>query len=415
MAQTHMVRDAFRRSFILFSLIFFTPSLTSLAVSAQTFELLHSFSGGADGLNPTGNMARDAAGNLYGTTAAGGGSTACNEGCGVIFKLDLQGNETILHSFSGTDGSYPFGVIVDAAGNLYGATTFGGNSCVGFGTCGVVFKLDTSNMLTILHNFTGGMDGSNPESALIMDALGNLYGTTVAGGLGCTNQNPPGCGVIFKIDKNANETVLYRFDGVSGDNSSAGLLLSQGKLYGTTTDGGAFAPPVFDNMLPRGTVFELNTNGRESVLHSFSGLTPDGGVPYAQLIEDPSGNLYGTTEFHPPGSNIFGTVFRLNKAGGPMTELFTFNYVDGGYPEAGLTRDSAGNLYGTTIFDDNGFAPGNVFKLDAAGKFSILHAFDGKDGAYPQTVLVLDNQGNLYGTAGGGGAYGDGVVYRISP
>jgi uncharacterized repeat protein (TIGR03803 family) len=387
------------------------------AAQAQTFQVLYSFTGGKDGLNPTGDLARDAAGNLYGTTVAGGGSANCHEGCGIVFKLDPQGTETILHSFSGTDGSNPYSVILDSAGNLYGVTTFGGlASCPGFGTCGVVFKIGTGNNFTLLHEFAGGTDGANPESSLIMDTEGNLYGTTVAGGAstGCPNQTPAGCGIIFKIDTNGNETIIPAFDGDSGNNPSAGLLLdSEGNLYGTTTNGGVFVNASASSLCCYGTVFKVDAKGRKAVLHSFSGLTPDGGVPYAQLIEDQNGNLYGTTEFHPPGSDTFGTVFKLSADGGPMTELFTFDYTDGGYPLAGLTRDSAGNLYGTTNYTTT--EAGTVFELDEAGNMTILHTFTDKtDGGFPGGVLVLDGSGNLYGNAAQGGV-GGGVVFKITP
>jgi uncharacterized repeat protein (TIGR03803 family) len=391
--------------------------LAPRAAAVQKYEVLYAFAGGADGQAPTGDLARDAAGNLYGTTADGGGSTACSGGCGTIYKLDPQGKETVLHSFSRTDGEFPFSVILDKSGNLYGVTVFGGNRCSpGFGTCGVVFKLDTSNTLTILHKFTGGTDGENPESRLAIDADGSVYGTTLAGGMGCLNQSPPGCGVIFKISQNETETILHDFDGAGGKNPQSGLFLdSDGTLYGATTDGGAFASSIFDYSCCWGTVFKLDKNGKETVLHSFSQQTPDSGYPVAQLIEDEKGNLYGTTESPVTGTNIFGTVFKVKKTGGPMTELFTFNYVDGGYPLAGLTRDSLGNLYGTTLYNDNGFGAGTVFKLDPAGKMTVLHAFKGgADGGHPLTVLVLDSAGNLYGTAGEG-VHGRGVVFKIAP
>jgi uncharacterized repeat protein (TIGR03803 family) len=370
-----------------------------------------------DGDEPSGSLARDLNGNLFGTTASGGGSTACTGGCGTIFKVDPTGKETILHSFNGTDGSNPFSLILDASGNLYGVTLFGGEPCPGFGTCGVVFKLDTSGNLTILHNFTGGADGANPEASLVMDTEGNLYGTTLAGGAssGCPNQTPPGCGIIFEIDKNGIETI-FGFDGAGGNNPSAGLLLdSDGSLYGTATAGGAFTSSVFDFACGCGTVFKVDNKGKETVLHSFTGLIPDNGVPYAQLIEDQAGILYGTTEYHPPGSNIFGTVFKLNKKGGPVTELFSFDYGDGGYPLAGLTLDSAGNLYGTTSTAGPSGA-GTVFELSPVGQLTTLHSFNRKaDGGFPQSVLVLDNAGNLYGTTPQGGSGGGGIVFKITP
>ncbi len=411
------LRRRLRRSGIALTITLISAALMPQAALSQSFVVLHSFTGGMDGDEPSGSLARDLNGNLFGTTASGGGSTACTGGCGTIFKVDPTGKETILHSFNGTDGSNPFSVILDASGNLYGVTLFGGEPCPGFGTCGVVFKLDTSGNLTILHNFIGGADGSNPEASLVMDTKGNLYGTTLAGGAssGCPNQTPPGCGIIFKIDKNGTETI-FGFDRAGGNNPSAGLLLdSDGSLYGTATAGGAFTSSVFDFACGCGAVFKVDNKGKETVLHSFTGLIPDNGVPYAQLIENQTGTLYGTTEYHPPGSNIFGTVFKLNKKGGPVTELFTFDYGDGGYPLAGLTLDSADNLYGTTSTAGPSGA-GTVFELSPAGQLTTLHSFSGKaDGGFPQSVLVLDSAGNLYGTTPQGGSGGGGVVFKITP
>jgi len=328
----------------------------------------------------------------------------------------------VLYRFSGgADGWYPFPVILDSAGNLYGATIWGGSpNCQGHGNCGVVFKLDTAGKFSVLHSFTGGKDGTNPESQLVMDTAGNLYGTTVAGGAGggCLNQNPPGCGTVFKLDKDGNETVLHAFNGEDGADPSAGLLLDRdGTIYGATIDGGTYATQIFadQSICCHGTIFKLDKRGRVTVLHSFTGLRPDNGVPYDGLIEDDKGILYGTTEFHPPGSNIFGTVFSLNKKGGPVSELFTFDLEDGGYPVAGLIRDNSGNLYGTTLGGGHGCQCGTVFKLDPQGRETILHKFTQKtDGAAPQSILVRDDAGNLYGTALYG-AHHNGVVFKITP
>src|SRR5215469_4800221 len=165
--------------------------LTALA-QAPTFTVLYTFTGGTDGGGPQSNLIMDAAGNLYGTTAFGGSSPNCSFGCGTVFKLDPSGNETVLHAFTGTpgDGARPFGgLIMDAASNLYGTTQDFGGCDLG---CGIVFKLDPSGNETVLHTFTGS-DGANPSAGLIMDAAGNLYGTTPGGGAS------GGCGTVFKI------------------------------------------------------------------------------------------------------------------------------------------------------------------------------------------------------------------------
>jgi uncharacterized repeat protein (TIGR03803 family) len=198
--------------------------------------ILHSFSGGEDGATPYGNLTLDEVGNIYGATALGGAS-----GYGAVFKLDPVGHETVLYAFTGgADGANPYGGVVrDAAGNLYGTTENGGINpqryC--FGPCGVLFKLDMSGKETVLHSFTGP-DGANPIASLTQDASGSFYGTTQWGG--------SGYGVVFKLDTSGKETVLYAFpgEGTDGANPRAGVIPdSAGNIYGTTSAGGAFACP----------------------------------------------------------------------------------------------------------------------------------------------------------------------------
>ena len=261
--------------------------------------VLYRFTGGTDGGGPN-DLVRDAAGNLYGTTVYGGsfsGNCALVGGCGVVFKLSPQGRETVLHTFTGgKDGANPSaGVIRDAGGNLYGTASYGGifNSvCSAFG-CGVVFKLDRTGHETVLHSFTGSPDGMNPLSPLIRDAAGNFYGTSRQGGdlSGCAGR---GCGVVFRLEPAGNETVLYTFTGgADGASPQFGALIldTSGNLYGTAATGGTLAGPCAH--LGCGVVFKLDPAGSETVLYEFGGGT-DGGVPYAGLARDPYGNLYGT-------------------------------------------------------------------------------------------------------------------------
>ncbi len=255
--------------------------------------------------------------------------------------------ESVLHSFTGgsSDGAFPFaGLIADSAGNLYGTTQGGGAS-----NNGVVFKLAPGGTETVLHSFTGGSDGSNPLFAgLIADGAGNLYGTTeFGGGTGCGG---PGCGVVFKLTPTGSSyTVLHSFAGGSGDgaNPYAGLIIdSAGNLYGTTEFGGG--PGC-------GVVFKLAPGGTETVLHTFTGSPNDGAFPTAGLFADSGGNLYGTTagggappppNAPPCGGSGCGTVFKL-APGGAETVLYTFcrlfNCNDGAGP-SGVIADSAGNL-----------------------------------------------------------------------
>jgi len=383
----------------------------------QTFTVLHSFKGGTDGAGPNGGVVRDTAGNLYGTTVYGGGGTCfTGNGCGTVFKVDTTGKETVLYSFTGgADGAFPLaGLIRDAAGNLYGTTEYGGdltcNSGVG---CGTVFKVDTTGKETVLHSFTG-KDGTSPIAGMIRDAAGNLYGTTPQGGAFAS-------GTAFKLDATGKETVLYTFTGGRGGTDGFypdGALMKDaaGNLYGTTAYGGNYS---------FGTVFKVDSTGKETVLYRFrggwNGLNPVGG-----LIMDKAGNLYGATQ---GGGNFFdGTVFKLNTTG-YKTVLHSFaGGADGVYPVAGVIADTAGNLYGTTQYGGGvacfGGGCGTVFKLDKTGKETVLHSFTGgADGAAPVAGLVRDAAGNLYGTtyfAGDSGSLcsvvgGCGVVFKVAP
>jgi uncharacterized repeat protein (TIGR03803 family) len=324
-------------------------------VPLQAGEIvLHTFTGGTGGANPGVGLCSGPAGKLYGS--AGGGAA----GAGVVFYLHGTGSETVVHSFTGgADGAFPTNVICKSTGNVYGATVFGGAA-----NAGVVFRLEGQDE-TVLYSFTGGADGGFPFAGVIQDAAGNLYGTTGDGGLPsglCIATN--GCGVVFKLDPTGHETVLYAFTGgADGWEPSGGSLIQDaaGNLYGTTSHGGAFG---------QGVVFKLDPTGHETVLYNFTGGA-DGAGP-SSVILDSAGNLYGTTgsgglfssncgdlETYPFGC---GVVFKLDPTG-HETVLYTFTGgADGSAPNLGLIRDSAGNLYGTTIYGGNaeGFAGAGV-------------------------------------------------------
>jgi len=190
--------------------------------------VLHGFSGGADGVQPIGNLVLDKAGNLYGVTFSGG-----TFGKGVVFKIDAAGNETVLHTFAGPDGAAPAAALVqDSNGNLYGTTEGGGANSEG-----TAFKIDSAGNEGVLYSFTGKLDGTAPISSLALDQTGNLYGTTDSGG------NSPncffGCGVVFILDPTGKQTVLHNFDGTNGAQGLGLVVDSQGNLYGTTSVGGA--------------------------------------------------------------------------------------------------------------------------------------------------------------------------------
>ena len=391
----------------------FAFSQETATESLTSFQTLYSFRGGTDGIGPNG-VVLDKAGNLFGSTRAGG-ETSCplngSPGCGVVFRVNAAGRETVLYRFSGDDPDEgaPFGsVILDAAGNLYGTTS--GLPLFG----GTVFTVEKSGQQTVLHTFNGGADGGNPEAGLIQDAAGNLYGTTVFGGAF-------GQGVVFKLDTVLIESVLHSFNGAGdGTNPLAPLIRdAAGNLYGTASSGGSFQGPCVGSGC--GTVLKLAPNGTLKVLHTFTGGS-DGASPLA-LVRDPAGNLFGTASSGgDPDCTIggvpgCGVVFKLD-AKDKLTVLHTFTGgFDGGSPNTGLAQDAAGNLYGTTALGGTS-GKGVVFKLDITGKLTVLHAFTGgSDGGNPDGV-VLDGARHLYGTAAtGGGRCGDqgcGVVFRIT-
>ena len=354
--------------------------------STGHYTVLYSFCSAlycTDGFGPLAGLIMDTTGNLYGTTYYGG----ANSQGGTVFKLDSAGHYTVLYSFCSAsncrDGGYPYaGLILDAAGNLYGTTSGGGAN--GNGT---VFKLDSAGHYTVLYNFCSASnctDGANPLASLILDAAGNLYGTTDYGGAN-------DIGAVFKLDSAGHYTVLYAFCSASnctdGSNPYAGLILdTTGNLYGTTVSGGANND---------GTVFKLDRAGHYTVLYSFCSASncTDGVNALAGVILDAAGNLYGTTDYG--GANQSGTVFKLDSAGHYIV-FYNFcsasNCTDGRSPFAGLIQDAAGNVYGTTVAGGaNG--QGTVFSLTTSGTpDAVTPTFDPPAGTYPAppTVTISD-------------------------
>jgi uncharacterized repeat protein (TIGR03803 family) len=377
--------------------------------AAQTFTELYPFNSSgtlSDGGQPEAGVTRDSAGNLYGTTFFGGLGTGCDidfAGCGIVFKLDTAGSETVLHAFSGSkDGWNPTArLILDTAGNLYGTTAYGG--AYGHGT---VFELDAAGNETIVHSFAGGTDGARPNAGLVQDAAGNFYGTTQYGGSGCDGQ---GCGTVFRISTSGQETILYSFGDVPDGASPLGGVAvdSSGTIYGTTWLGGIHS---------FGTVFQLDSSGNETVLHSFAG-GDDGANPLDAPVLDSAGNLYGTTAA--AGVNFFGTLFMVDTASNESV-LYSFTGgVDGAYPYAHLLLDAAGNLYGTAS-QGGCCGVGTVFEF-SGGAFTTLYGFsaapngENSDGQIPMGGLLMDSSGNLYGTASTAGPNGWGTVFQIQP
>jgi uncharacterized repeat protein (TIGR03803 family) len=369
----------------------------------QTYTVLHVFAGGStDGSDPNGEMIRDDAGNLYGTTNGGGTSDG-----GTVFKLDPSGVLTILSSL---DGHPDAGLFRDPAGNLYGTTMQGGR-----GNNGTVFMLDTNNVLTTLYTFKGGTDGAQPQFKLV-SVNGELYGTTRFGGdLDCT------CGVVFKVTKSGKEEVLYRFTGGADGAQPQGLVRdSAGNLYGVATS---------DTLPSFGTVFELDTAGVFTVLYTFKGGA-DGENPVGRLIRDTNGNIHGVTAAGgDPGG---GTVFRLDAAGN-KTVLHNFFAYGGGYQPVDGLIDVAGTLYGTTL--SGGDFPkdcpdgcGLLYQIGKTGQYTVLHRFAGLaagDGNSPNIgQLTLGADGSIYGATsiggntcpdGNGATLGCGVIFKYTP
>jgi uncharacterized repeat protein (TIGR03803 family) len=400
----------------------------SAAAAAQE-RLLYSFRNGRDGRSPLAGLIVDANGVLYGTTSNGGETDT-----GTVFALsppaagETRWIEKVLYSFRRRrDGGEPSaGLIADAKGVLYGTTTSGGDSFDG-----TVFALsppaagETRWTETVLYRFRGGRDGRLPFAGLIADANGVLYGTTSNGG---DNDN----GTVFALSPPAagatrwTETVLHRFrGGPDGRFPFAGLIVdANGVLYGTTSAGGE---------TDTGTVFALSppaagkTRWTHTVLHSFRG-TPDGGEPFAGLIADAKGVLYGTTTSG--GDSFNGTVFALSpptagETRWTKTVLYSFRGTpDGRLPFAGLIADAKGVLYGTTAYGGikSRNDSGAVFALSppAAGETrwteTVLYRFGvGLDGFGPFAGLIADAKDVLYGTTTYGGDNGNGTVFALSP
>jgi uncharacterized repeat protein (TIGR03803 family) len=403
----------------LLSLIAITTLLTSTQAFGQPEKFLHSFGvTSTDGVQPRAGLAMDASGNLYGTTSQGG-----TGGIGTVFELSPKTgggwSYKVIHNFAnnGVDGNYPNGsLIIDASGNLYGTTRQGG-----FQGLGMVFEMVKSSTggwtEKVLHAFRDSNDGIAPFAGLVFDSAGNLYGTTQGGGVGNSD------GTVFELSPTSSgpwtENILFSFGGTNDANPECALVLdSAGNLYGTTIFGGA-------NGL--GSVFELSYSAgvwSEAVLHSFSNNGTDPVYPFTGLAIDPAGNLYGSgVEGAAFGG---GAIFELTPSSGSWTYtiIYSFNFNnshDGINPEDNLILDSAGNLYGTTNQGGTGtctaFGCGTAFKLSPSGGSwteTVLHNFMGADGENPVAGLSLDASGNLYGTTLVGGSFSQGIAFEIT-
>jgi len=399
--------------------VFVLCATTAAALPAQTFTTLYSFcsqSACADGDSPLAGLVQATNGDLYGTTSQGGANCAPN-GCGTIFKISPGGTLTTLHSFDGADGQLPEAGLIQATnGDLYGTTEFGGAY-----NGGTVFKITPAGKLTTLYSFCSQSlcaDGSMPVAGLVQATNGDLYGTTIFGGVDCPYQC---AGTVFKITPSGALTTLYSFtylDYANGIGPYGGLVqATNGYLYGTTVSGGYGIG---------GTVFKITPSGSLTTLYSLcpQGSLPctDGYGPESTLVQATNGDLYGTT--YEGGANCpsngCGTVFKITPSG-TLTTLYSFcsqlDCTDGSGLVAGLIQATDGNFYGTTEDYEND-GGGTIFKITPRGKLTTIYAFCSQigcaDGWEPLAGLVQDTNGTFYGTTNFGGANDAGTVFSLS-
>ncbi|HEV2176786.1 MAG TPA: choice-of-anchor tandem repeat GloVer-containing protein [Terriglobia bacterium] len=398
--------------------LFLLCAMTAIALPAQTFTTLHTFDK-TDGSEPFGGLIQAPDGALYGTTFRGGANLVY--GAGTAFKITSNGTLTTLYSFcsqSGcTDGNGPQAALVQTTSRAFYGTTFEG----GANGVGTVFKITPGGTLTALYSFcsqSGCPDGSGPVGTLVQAVNGNLYGTTSGGGDESCNP-PSGCGTVFKITPAGTLTTLHCFDMTDGSQPVGELIqAADGNLYGTTLVGGANGQG--------GTVFKITPSGTLMTLYSFcsQSLCADGLGPEAGLIQATDGNFYGTTQQgganNCSGVTGCGTVFKITPSG-TLTTLYSFcsqsGCTDGQAPAAALAQATDGNLYGTTNGGGTN-AHGTIFEITPSGTLTTLYSFCSlsgcTDGEEPNAPLVEDTNGNFYGTTLFGGANNLGTVFSLS-
>lgn len=355
-----------------------------------TFAVLHHFAGGETaGARPRGGLLQTADGLFYGTTREGGLNNV-----GTIFTMTAEGGVAVRHSFGATlDGRQPVRPLTRTSdGRLYGVTAAGG-----LGNVGTVYRVLPDGRTSILHHFGPGRDnGQTPAAGVIQATDGNLYGTTYFGGV-------YGRGTVFQLTPQGRFAILHHFYGGSGDGAhpSAALIQARdGRLYGTTTNGGTS---------DGGTVFRVALDGTAGILHFFSGA-PDGLRPSAALVEARDGALYGTTAGGGLGA---GTIFRVT-ASGAFEQLHGFSGdTDGGSPQESLVELSDGALYGTTSFGGSGSA-GTLFRYAPGRGFSRVRAFSADTDGFQPRGLLRASDGSLYGTTRNGGRFRGGTLFRLA-
>ncbi len=384
----------------------FVLILGTVAAQAQTFQVIHTFTG-PDGAIPRAGVTVDRGGKLYGTTFAGHEGS----GWGGVYQMRQRNGAWVLSTLQIFDGQPLDRVVFGPNGTLYGTSP---SNLVSYHN-GYIFNLRpplnvcTTVMCnwnaTVLYGFSGGGDGATPKGAvLVFDQAGNMYGTTSAGG--------SGNGVVYQLTPAGVQTPIYTFGGnPDGATPYSGVIFdSLGNLYGTTTAGGTSG---------NGAVYKLSPNGggyTEQVIYSFSGGN-DGSNAIGGLAIDNAGNLYGSTASGGTGGG--GTVFELSPNGNSYNYSLLYSFAGSAScgPWAELSLDATGNLYGATLCD-GASSQGNVFKLTNSGgsfSYSSLHDFTGNDGKRPYSNVSFDSAGNMYGTTSVGGADSSGVVWEITP
>ncbi len=384
------------------------------ASAAAGYKQLYVFKGTPDGASPySGFVAVNNV--LYGTTLNGSsnycsqscGSNNCYLGCGTIFSVDSLGNERVIYNFKGNFNGGGDGSWPFDTLTLLNGQLYGTTSSAGKYMHGTVFTSDTSGNERVLYSFSGGTDGEAPEAA-VTAYKNRFYGTTVyGGGTGCGGA---GCGTVYSVNTAGKEHVLYRFaGGTDGDRIYAPVTVVRDKIYGAALEGGSGGC----GSTGCGIIFELTLRGKELVLHRFTGPS-DGAYPNGLIAVN--GVLYGTTEGG--GKKNSGTFFSITRSG-TLTTLYNFlDIPDGNLPGATLLY-SRGNFYGTTVGGGTA-GKGTAFKVSPSGAEKVLYSFQGgSDGSDPQGPLYLLNR-KLYGTTttGGGtgcGGNGCGTVFKVKP
>jgi uncharacterized repeat protein (TIGR03803 family) len=381
--------------------LFVLWATTTVTLPAQTFKSLDSFDN-TDAAFPWATLIQASDGNFYGTTQ-NGGNTACDSGCGTIFKITPNGKLTTF-KFNGTNGSQPYAGLVQAAnGDFYGVTTTGGTD-----NLGTVFKFTPKGGLTTLYSFAANT-GYSPVGGLVLASDGNFYGTASSGGP-AAGQCDPGCGTIFKITPAGTYTTIHNFNGIPDGGAPLATMVQapDGKLYGTAS--------ALGNAGSYGTVFTITPEGKYTVVHQFNNT--DGAYPFGGLILGTDGNFYGQTDLGGASQyGAYGTVYKMTPSG-KVTTLHSFEQTDGDNPISNLVQGTDGNFYGTAAYGGT-HGGGTAFKITPRGKLTTLQNFDGTDGADLYAGLAQGTNGKFYGATFGGGSstackYGCGTVFSLS-